>query len=193
MSDEFTLTSPVPVGGRQDGDHYPTPRWCVLALLTQEAPPADANVLDPSCGEGAILDVFRERGHPTIGVEIDRDRALAAKARGHYVCHYDALRDPLPEADWLVGNPPYSLALDFAWKAAEWTDWAAAPIPRRAALLLRLSFLEPASGRAVLFEQHRPDVLILPRRPAFDGKGTDSTTSAWFCWPGQGRLAWLPP
>ena len=64
---------------------------------------------------------------------------------------------------------------------------------RTAALLLRLSFLEPASGRAVLFEHHRPDVLILPRRPAFDGRGTDNITSAWFVWPGTGRLVWLPP
>lgn len=194
MTDTFALTSPVPVGGRESHDHYPTPRWCVLALLTQGGPPPAAGVLDPACGEGAILDVFRERGHNTLGLELDPARAAVAQERGHYVYNNDATLFPWPEhADWLVGNPPYSLALDFAWKAVEWADWAKAPIPRRVALLLRLSFLEPASGRAVLFQHHPPDVLILPRRPSFDGKATDSTTSAWFCWPGTGRLVWLPP
>jgi len=190
---DFQLRPQTVVTGRSDADFYPTPRWCTLALLTQGAPPPGASIVDPSCGEGAILDVFRERGHNTIGVEIDRERALVAAQRGHYPYNNDALTVPWPEGDWLVGNPPYSLALDFAWKAVEWADWPAAPIPRRAALLLRLSFLEPASGRAVLFERHRPDVLILPRRPAFDGRGTDSITSAWFVWPGEGRLVWLPP
>ena len=179
---DFQLRPQTVVTGRSDADFYPTPRWCTLALLTQGAPPPGASIVDPSCGEGAILDVFRERGHNTIGVEIDRERALVAAQRGHYPYNNDALTVPWPEGDWLVGNPPYSLALDFAWKAVEWADWPAAPIPRRAALLLRLSFLEPASGRAVLFERHRPDVLILPRRPAFDGRGTDSITSAWFEW-----------
>lgn len=91
--------------------------------------------------------------------------------------------------DLVIGNPPYTLATEFAWKAAQW----AAEHDTVAAMLLRLSFLEPASGRAVLFDRNPPDVLILPRRPAFDGRGTDSITSAWFCWPGRGQLVWLPP
>ena len=59
-------------------------------------------------------------------------------------------------------------------------------------MLLRLSFLEPTKSRRDLLTAYRPDVLILPRRPVFDGRGTDSITSAWFCWPGEGRIIWLP-
>lgn len=148
-------------------------------------------MLDPACGEGAILDAVRDEipGAQTRGIELHEGRARAAGARLE-VIQGDGLEIEWGSPDLILGNPPYSLAAEFAWKAAE---WAAAGEGRTAALLLRLSFLEPASGRAVLFERHRPDVLILPRRPAFDGRGTDSITSAWFCWPGRGQLVWLPP
>lgn len=189
---ELVLTSQVPVGGRESHDHYPTPRWCTEALITagwRRCPPGGDVVLDPSCGEGAILDVYRERGARTLGVELDPTRAAEAQKRGHRVDFGNALSLAWPDAYAIVGNPPYTLAAEFARKAAEWTEGGAR---RHAALLLRLSFLEPASGRGDLFRRYPPDVLILPRRPAFDGRGTDSITSAWCCWPGAGRLVWLP-
>ena len=195
MSDDgFALTSPVPVGGRESLDHYPTPRWCVLSLLAQEVF-SGGTVLDPSCGEGSILDVLLERGATTLGIECHPHRAYAARARGHKVAINDALLVDWPEADAVVGNPPYSHGLAFARKAVAWARQA----PHRSAyLLLRLSFLEPAAGRGAFFAESPPDVLVLPRRPSFDGRGTDSSTSAWFCWPstsgrpGEGRLVWLP-
>jgi len=190
---EFSLTSPVPVGGRASHDHYPTPRWCTLALLRNWGLwyPKEPMVLDPACGEGAILAAVRDEiPHvQTRGIELDAGRVEAADAQRLEVVQGDGLEIEWGSPDLVIGNPPYSLATEFAWKAAEWAAEGAGG----AALLLRLSFLEPASGRAVLFERHRPDVLILPRRPAFDGRGTDSITSAWFCWPGEGRLVWLPP
>lgn len=195
MSDDFALTSPVPVGGRQDGDHYPTPRWCTEALLRNFPIARLSAVLDPSCGEGAILDVVRERcsTRATLGIETDAGRAQAARDRGHKVTEGDGLASSWADADVIVGNPPYSLATDFAFRAASWAAEGGYRGPALVAFLLRLSFLEPAGGRRELFRFYTPDVLILPRRPAFDGRGTDSTTSAWFCWPGRGRLVWLPP
>jgi len=41
----------------------------------------------------------------------------------------------------------------------------------------------------------RRDTRVRPRSsavPPFAGKGHDNITSAWFCWPGEGRLVWLP-
>lgn len=189
---DFALTSPVPVGGRESHDHYPTPRWVTLALLRHAdiwIPKCPA-VIDPACGEGAILEAVCSE-IPEVnawGIELHEGRAQAADERFQIV-QGDGLEIDWGVPDLVIGNPPYSLANEFAWKAAAW----AAEHQNRAALLLRLSFLEPASGRAVLFSKHPPDVYILPRRPAFDGRGTDSTTSAWFCWPGTGRLVWLPP
>jgi hypothetical protein len=193
MTGEFSLTSPVPVGGRASHDHFPTPRFCTLALLRFGGlvPSAEPMVLDPACGEGAILSVVKDElpDSSTRGIELDEGRARAACERRLDVIQGDGLALDWDEPDLVIGNPPYTLATDFAWKAAE---WAVAAPGRTAALLLRLSFLEPASGRAPLFKHHRPDVLILPRRPMFDGKGHDNITSAWFVWPGIGRLVWLP-
>jgi hypothetical protein len=192
---DFSLTSPVPVGGRSSHDHYPTPRWCTEALLHRFFPPRFAAVLDPASGEGEILDVMRERcsTRATLGIELHPGRAAAACERGHLVSVGDGLASSWADADVVVGNPPYSLAEDFAWKAASWAAEGGYRGPAIVALLLRLSFLEPAGTRRALFRTHPPDVLILPKRPTFAGKGTDSTTSAWLLWPGEGQLVWLPP
>jgi hypothetical protein len=194
--EDFQLTNPVPVGGRESRDHYPTPRWATLALLRHSGrwfPPGESMFLDPACGEGAILQAIEDEvpNASTRGIELDEGRVKDAERRRLEVVQGDGLdRELWGSPDWIIGNPPYSLALEFAFKAAE---WAKEEPHRTAALLLRLSFLEPASGRAVLFQRHRPDVFILPRRPLFDGRGTDNITSAWFCWPGTGHLDWLPP
>lgn len=195
MSD-FSLTSPVPVGGRESHDHYPTPRSCVDALLSRWSVVAYRdlsqirNVLDPSCGEGSILDVLRERGCRTQGVELDDTRAEIARSRGHWIATDDALACAWHLADACVMNPPYSHAEEFVRKALAWRQTS--PTCPEIFALLRLSFLEPTRTRRELLTTYTPDVLILPRRPAFDGRGTDSITSAWTHWPGRGRLIWLP-
>lgn len=187
---ELVLTPVEPVEGRDRGlDHYPTPRAAVVSLLDARPQLTRGTVLDPSCGEGAILAVARERGARTVGLEIDPGRAEAARRAGHPVTTCDALASPWPEAEALCGNPPWDHAREFAWRALA---WASARAGRQVWLLLRLTFLEPAAGRGELLRAHPPDVLVLPRRPAYDGRGTDSVTSAWCGWPGEGRLVWLP-
>lgn len=193
MSD-FELTSPVPVGGRESNDHYPTPRWCTLALVEHVHRLGGPDwttlrtVLDPAAGEGAILDVLHERGFETYGLELDPGRAEAARDRGHKMGHGDALTRSWPRTDFIVMNPPYSWANHFVQKAIEHQRFSAG----RTYALLRLSFLEQTTARRAVLRAYTPDVLILPKRPVFDGKGTDSVGSAWFCWPGSGRLLWLP-
>lgn len=182
---DFQLTHPTYVGGRASNDHYPTPRWCTLALLKAIDLPPGALVFDPSCGEGSLLSVFSERGHPTSGIELDEARGLDAQKLGHDVVVGDSLKLPWC-AEYIIGNPPYSVAEDFVWKALE------NPQVRLVAFLLRLSFLEPVNGRGTVFEIYPPNVYILPRRPSFDGKGSDNITSAWFVWPGGNHLSWLP-
>jgi hypothetical protein len=105
----------------------------------------------------------------------------------------DALDRSWPLTEFVIMNPPYSHAEAFVRKALDVREYELPPFGQgRIFALLRLSFLEPTRTRRDLLVTHNPDVLILPRRPAFDGRGTDSITSAWFCWPGRGRLVWLP-
>lgn len=196
--DDFTLTHPVPVGGRASHDFYPTPRWCTAALIDHWQRDRDdlwwnrapQSVLDPACGEGAILDLFAARKMETLGLELDPARAEVAHQRGHKTGTGDALARAWPRADCCVMNPPYTLAEAFVRKALEWRNGVPGWPPFFA--LLRLSFLEPTETRRTLLGAYTPDVWILPRRPAYDGRGTDSVTSAWFRWPGEGRLVWLP-
>lgn len=54
---------------RHPDDFYRTPAWLTRAVLPHLDLPAHSHVLDPACGDGAILDVVREAGHLTTGYE----------------------------------------------------------------------------------------------------------------------------
>lgn len=65
-------------------------------------------VLEPSCGDGRILDVIRQRGHRALGVEYHPGRATQARAKGHNVLSANFLEQPpKPEFDYVVMNPPF--------------------------------------------------------------------------------------
>jgi SAM-dependent methyltransferase len=65
-------------------------------------------VLEPSCGDGRILDAIRERGHLALGIEYHPGRAAEAKAKGHSVLTGNFLEQPAtPEFDRVVMNPPF--------------------------------------------------------------------------------------
>lgn len=65
-------------------------------------------VLEPSCGDGRILDAIRQRGHRALGVEYHPGRATQARAKGHNVLSANFLEQPpKPEFDYVVMNPPF--------------------------------------------------------------------------------------
>lgn len=65
-------------------------------------------VLEPSCGDGRILDVLRERNCRSLGVEYHPGRAAEARAKGHAVLTANFLEQPpTPEFDRVVMNPPF--------------------------------------------------------------------------------------
>lgn len=67
-----------------------------------------ARVLEPSCGDGRILDAIRERGHHALGVEYHPGRASEARAKGHNVLSANFLDQPAsPDFDYVVMNPPF--------------------------------------------------------------------------------------
>lgn len=159
-------------------DFYETPAWCVRALIPHL--PAAAWVLDPCAGRGAILHElipFTVRGFE-IDAELARTTDLPL-----------VVRDALSPEPWngyarvplVVMNPPFTHAEAFVRRALD----ELAPGGTVAALL-RLGFLE-GQARAPLHREHPADVLVLPRRPSFTGKGTDASAYAWFVWgPGRG-------
>ncbi len=70
-------------------------------------PPAH-RVLEPSCGDGRILDELRARGCRPFGIEVHAGRAAEARAKGHSVMTGNFLEQPpRPEFDFVVMNPPF--------------------------------------------------------------------------------------
>lgn len=65
-------------------------------------------VLEPSCGDGRILDELRARGCYTLGIEVHAGRAAEARAKGHNVLTANFLEQPpRPDFDFVVMNPPF--------------------------------------------------------------------------------------
>lgn len=71
-------------------------------------PPEPFRVLEPSCGDGRIMDAIRERGHHVFGIEYHAGRAAEARAKGHSVATSNFLEEPArAEFDMVVMNPPF--------------------------------------------------------------------------------------
>lgn len=70
--------------------------------------PTVYRILEPSCGDGRILDEIRARGHRGFGIEYDAGRADQARTKGHAVLTANFLEHPAtPEFDYVIMNPPF--------------------------------------------------------------------------------------
>jgi hypothetical protein len=99
----------------RDLQFYPTPRKVIDAVLRGVDWRGVENVLEPSCGDGRIMDAIREvanekrlTGVRMGGIEVNTERAEEARAKGHAVyCHNFLEVPPKPEHDLIVMNPPF--------------------------------------------------------------------------------------
>lgn len=65
-------------------------------------------VLEPSCGDGRMMDGIRDAGHQCLGIEYHPGRASEARAKGHAVVTANFLEQPpTPDFDAVVMNPPF--------------------------------------------------------------------------------------
>jgi SAM-dependent methyltransferase len=170
---------------RADLDFYRTPQWCVDAIVPHL--PKGGIVLEPGCGDGAILEALLDHGFKLMGVELDPARAAKARCITPAIWEGDYLAlDDEPMCHLVIGNPPYSLAEEFVRKSLRMVRPDGV-----VAMLLRLNWLE-GKKRAPFHREHPAEVCILSRRPSFTGGGTDATAYAWFLWgtgrPGTWRL-----
>lgn len=70
--------------------------------------PPTLRVLEPSCGDGRILDALRDRKQDALGIEYHAGRAAEARAKGHSVVLANFLEcPPKAEFDVVVMNPPF--------------------------------------------------------------------------------------
>lgn len=175
----MSLALPEPL--RRPLDDYPTPDWVIDAVLPHV--PGGGQVLEPSCGAGAILRRLRAWGVELShlrGIELDEGRATIARQDGFTVAHADALYADWGQADLIITNPPYRFAEAFVRRALSLRRPGGT-----VAMLLRLGFLESIE-RADFNRSHPADVLVLPRRPSFVNGRSDACAYGWFVW-GVGR------
>jgi hypothetical protein len=127
---------------RVPGDFYPTPGWCVGALLAELHTDMAGLVWGEPCrGDGAIYDRLPE---PRVWAEVQRG--------------VDYLTAPLC-ADVVITNPPYSLAEQFLAKSLEEA--------MSVFYLLRLGFMG-GQVRHQFWTENRPTHLyVLSNRPSF--------------------------
>lgn len=101
----------------KDLQFYWTPPAAIAAALeyagihsrqNYSGTPPTHRVLEPSCGDGRILDELRDRNQDALGIEYHPGRAAEAKAKGHAVVCANFLEcPPRAEFDVVVMNPPF--------------------------------------------------------------------------------------
>jgi hypothetical protein len=137
-------------------------------------------IWEPACGNGAISRVLEKHGHTVISTDLRDDEDIYGEGG------IDFLAAP-GKVDWIITNPPYSLALQFVEHAL-----SCAP---RVAMLLRLLFLESQERYYRLFTVHPPkNVIVFSKRISCEN-GTEEEDPhhviafAWFVWD----LNWTGP
>ena len=154
---------------RRSNDFYPTPSWATEKLL--ERFPLAGVIGEPCAGAGDVANVLRRHGEVWTN-DIDRT---------HQADSYYDLTDPaswakLPNCDWIVTNPPFSIAAAIVPAAYDKARLGLA-------MFLRLSYLEPCGNRAEWLKTHPLTKLIVLPRISFTGNGkSDSGTTAWMVW-----------
>lgn len=157
-------------------DFYPTPPEVTKALVNFTRIPKGTKVWEPACGEGHMVEVLEQYGLDVIGTDIQEGT--------------DFLKANIPDGiEWIITNPPFSLAADFIRKSAE----HGVPF----AMLLKSQYWH-AAKRYDLFRSITPSyVLPLTWRPDFlfktRGSGSPLMDVMWCVWlPGKYFTEFIP-
>jgi hypothetical protein len=132
--------------------------------------------------------------HNAVAVDVNPYAAGLGLAGSHHVGDFLTVARPDTDAPiWVVGNPPYSHAIEHVEHAISLALPGHGPAGG-VAFLLRLAFLE-SRERAAFWRKHPPtEVHVLTRRPSFTGGKTDSCAYAFFVWCAGERqpIGWIP-
>ncbi len=178
-------------------DDFPTPPWATRALCEmldiwdKDMSLSGRSALEPACGRGDMVRPLREY----FGT---------VRASDIFDYGYGLVEDFLfpgrvcNEFDWIITNPPFRLAEQFALMAME---EARAGV----ALLVRSQFLEGIGRYKRLFLPHCPRVILqfTERVPIFkgrlDAKGSTASSYCWVIWHPAHKgssptdFLWIPP
>jgi hypothetical protein len=187
---------------REGLDFFPTPPWATRALMERLAEEHDLGLScawEPACGEGDMARVLEEyfagvratdivdRGWPGQAGTFDfigGDARLAADAAMGF------------RADWIITNPPFNAAAEFARQALKRARVGVA-------LLVKQQFLEGVGRFEDLFFRRPPAAVwqFAERVPMVAGRlDAQASTNQGYCWvvwrigaPRETRMGWLGP
>lgn len=207
----------IPTGGRavmaqrldpiDSLDFFPTPPWATRALMEHvfgcsldeeiRSYYRGYSVWEPAAGAGHMAEVLREY-FGTVQASDVHDYGHGYRV-GSFIGTEDfpdVIRaDSIGDVDWIITNPPFNLALDFALRGL---SIASAGV----ALLVRTAWLEGGDRFTRLFSERPPSTVALfsERVPMvkgrWDPKASTATSYAWVVWEtasGATALEWIPP
>jgi predicted RNA methylase len=188
-------------------DFFPTPPWATRALVecVLDHEVRDTNVWEPACGQGHMAEVLREYGctvlasdvHPYVWPSMAPAKA-SYHALGSFVGEGADVFEPTESFDWIITNPPFNLAVEFAERALALSE-------RGVALLVRSAWLEGGDRYTRLFSKREPNIVaqFCERVPMVKGRwDPTASTATSYCWVVWDRFLgvnegtifkWIPP
>lgn len=177
-------------------DFFPTPPWATRALceyLSLAHDLARQSCWEPACGQGHMVRPLAEHFETVYGSDV-------------YPHGFGQVLDFLfpwlgPAFDWIITNPPFRLAAQFAHAMIERARVGCA-------ILVRTAFLEGVDRYQTLFSRKKPAAILqfTERVPMVKGRcPADATTATAYCWivwscrphkPSPGGVPafiWIPP
>lgn len=164
-------------------DFFPTPPWATRALLADVLPNEEwrrHSIWEPAAGEGHMTRVLLERCRIIFSSDV-HDYGKKYKVGSFVGQGPDVIKTAPMRPDWIITNPPFNLALEFAQRGIS-------AARRGVALLVRSNWAEGCERYEQLFAVHRPSIIaqFAERVPMVKGRydpdASTSTAYSWFVW-----------
>ena len=172
-------------------DYFPTPPWATLALMAQLGIEEGSSLTccEPAAGGGHMSDVLEG-----FFAAVDSSDIADPEGRGWGGRDFLTAAPPPVLYDWLITNPPFKLADQFAVKGLAHA--------RNMALLCRIAFLEGQRRHDNLFSRQPPsEVAVFSQRLTILKGRVDEQAAggavcyAWFIWrdghDGPPAVTWI--
>lgn len=174
-------------------DDFPTPRWATRALTEHVLEPdlfRGRSCWEPTCGRGFMAKTLAEYfGHV-------RSSDIHPYGFGEILDFVNDDEAKSRTCDWIVTNPPFRLAEEFARRAIRQSKIGSA-------MLVRTNFIEGVGRFNRLFRDMPPAIVaqFVERVPILRGRvDAAASTATGYCWlvwlhefAEPTRLVWIPP
>lgn len=180
-------------------DFFPTPPWATRALIAHVIGRGHEpeTCWEPACGEGHMAVVLAETFKLVYASDV-HDYGRVPQRVGSFVgVGADVIEAPANAPDWIITNPPFNLAVEFAERALREARLGVA-------LLVRTAWLEGGDRFHRLFSRRPPSIVgqfcerVPMVRGRWDPAASTATSYCWLVWHADDRsadtrLKWIPP